>query len=665
MSSRLKRPKLSKRLQKISLTQYAVIALFLGNITTILFGNLWLAFGLVAFIASLLLPYRKSFGILIRLALTIALMLSATAIIGIIFWAFRINLSPILLVALYFVFVTILCIKRQAAPTLNSQLKAYFPIEDLTALVATILTMLILIIPLTISRDTATLARLIGEGVDNIAHLNYTRLIEANKGYIYSQGQDSPVEAQLGKGATAYPQGYHLNSAIINQALLPTDQPRSVRESLLLFEATAVVSYGLLVYVVAFSATLYIRRFVSDKYKRIIAGTALFTALYLLANILIKLSLDGFQPQIAAMALLFVQIIMLYEYTASSQRKIFHIISILILTSAIGLFYLYLLPVALGLTTFYIGRSIYKKEITLSKVGWGSVGILALASFIQPMLHVLLSHSSISKLNDEGGTLALSISMLIAIVLGALVFVRWQKYFMKFDPMVNLLVLSILFTAAIYVYQLITAGQPSYYFYKSTYVLEIAAAIVLLPAIVIGLTRLKKMKFVLALTVCAIIVGLWSQQSGTLGLYLNGQPYSANYYMARLTVVLAENKDGRDPEAILSVGNNCISADDLRLTRYIMTFSAKANSAQEKIAERSFALSERDEVYERVAQYQKDRNYKKLTIVAGDPQVRKGILNAFKTDTSNIEFIDPYEGLSKESRPYTGCPGIDSRVADL
>jgi hypothetical protein len=595
-------------------------------------------------------------GVFARLITICMLIVSLNTLLGFGFWLFKMSFTPSRLLWIYLV-ITVFVVLFEKGPTVSNNWKSWFPVKELVAVVVAIIAGAIVLFPLSTDRSTPALIQAVSTGIDNIAHLNFIEQIEKQQGYVYgSRASATSLEPQLGPDVKAYPEGYHLNAALAEEVFGVGHRNDAIRWLLLNYVLYAAVNFAVLGFCFTYLAALVAEKIVKKK-DGLIWLSALIIGVYIILNFALGLFISGFQPQILGLSLLLVCAWLLEAYrdAKTDKQKFFWISCALLVAIGNGFVYLYLWPVAVAVICSIVFWDNYKRVYRPSRLGLSFLLLLALMSFIQAALYLIFSSLNSGKLDDQGGTPMLNNFLLLALIIGlsSIIFAR-PKRLNRASVQLVFVTWAVLFSIAMLIFQLATSGTLSYYYFKSTYTIVLFVA-VLGVSLFVNLLHQLQNRLYIGMALLATVILAWSVHSILLSSFLDKQPYtSPNRPLAIMTVKLLKNPYYRQHTTqIVAIGNDCINADDLRVSRLLMTLSGKATIQQEKIAEYSFWPYDRQVAYGLIASYQRQQPDNKLIIVSSQASIHDAIIKRVGNAATHLTFIDPYAG--QPSQAITGC----------
>lgn len=256
----------------------------------------------------------------------------------------------------------------------------------------------------------------------------------------------------------------------------------------------------------------------------------------------------------------------------------------------------FLLPVVLGtfiITVvcdyFYGTRRARLSTYWLITLLAGSV-----LSIAHGAVYVILQSVTADKINDKGGVLMLDTFYVFSLAIFALAYLWHIRKKGVTSPIAISLLLSFGFSLALLVFQKITTGDTSYYYYKSILSLLLLAGLVGTLLMVFIYDKVSSYGARTLLLVSAILFSL-SNGVGVFGAYFSGgvkSAFSAPYLFDHV-IAIVENPVCRDRStAILSIRSYQKTDGDIFFNRSLMALSGRATDVQEIIARWSMSSAD-------------------------------------------------------------------------
>lgn len=614
---------------------YTIIALAL--VVSFFSKTIILSFLVLGTIITILLPLGKK-GIFTKAVIVFVLAASVNMIIGFIFWVLKIPVTTQFLSGFYTVVACILVYRHKSRKVLENKI---FPIEDIVSLTVCLITTVFLLLTFFAHTDNSSLFRVIGMGVDNIAHIGILRLVDGNNGYIY--GNKQIVDKEMLKNISAYPQGLHLNMALVENVVWPSKGLHSNRQTMLFYIIYYAFQYALLAYMFCFIA-LSIAKKLKVWSKMLTPILATFFTLFLFTNLLLDIYVLGFLTQIFSLLVSMVLLIILVDALEASKKNKFYYLSLaLLLCAGAGFSYVFMLPVLLVSVLLTGAYLLAQRKLAIS-ARKATIFIVMAAIAIAPVIIQTIYMGKLSKLNEQGGALKMDIILLTCFAgLAFLYYFIKQKRFKQVYILQLLLLISSSFVAAIFLYQKITVGGESTYFlYKATYL----PLIIIILAICLFFMEAAKPLIanwqIILMSICLILF-FWQTRTQTFMSYATRTAYRFSPGFASTINKLSSdpNYQGKSTK-IISLGNNCRLDDDLYLMRFVTAFSGEGDLDQAQMAQIAFYPDQRRQaLYDLIKKYQAKQADKRLIIVTSSNKIRQDLIEKLGENAKYIEFIKP------------------------
>ncbi|MCA9301702.1 hypothetical protein KC974_04085 [Candidatus Saccharibacteria bacterium] len=396
-------------------------------------------------------------------------------LLGMLFWVLHIPLSiPVVVIVQLTIGVLLLKFSPKKEKTV------IFETNDLISLLVTacsILTILIFVFKAGI--NAPTLLRFSIPSIDDTVHINLIMANYENRGYIYGSQDSKRAHLTLSK-FISYPQGWHLDTSLwwhsINRNLSLNDGTKLTQVTFL-YGMSKLMWYGLIIFIM----TKLILHLVCN-----IAGKINGLYLTLMSSILVgfiqllwllQLLDSGFisyMPQIINILLLvyfsfqfYNKKISIHLYTVSSSLLIAGLSLTWLLTVPIGLLIVLLVVVTQSNDTYrnIIKQLVAPKNILSTLLSF----IILIIGFLQVIIQ--LKYSSGSSINEGGGIFKVPESVYIFFILStALLLFTARENRAITNTVLATLTSSLLPTGLLYLYQITAIDEPSYYFYKLSWI---------------------------------------------------------------------------------------------------------------------------------------------------------------------------------------------------
>lgn len=606
---------------------------------------------------ALILPL-KDMGLFGRLSIVFTAYLSLNMVLALIFWLINQPLSLNFVSVSYFLIALILFVGAKNTQ-LSKSLKSLFPLDEVLGLIVTVVAGMVLLAPAYLSTtDQPLLRTAVGTGVDNLAHLNFIEHVRKQGGYIYgSRGINLSINAQLGKGANNYPQGYHVNAWLIGEGIQGKEKSDQISYRLQNYVLISAGVFALLFFTFTQSVTTIARKAIGVKTKRRILA-AIIGAIYVLFGTLLYLYSDGFQPQLLGMALLLQMglLLFLFQRATKASMKILYVFLSLIHLIGVGFVYFYLLPVGFIALLIIVLEEARLKRFKLTGGRMIMLGGLAVLSGAQAVLYTYFERIGSQKINDPGGALILDTFFIVGIIAISIAYALFRKRSITpFNPFAVMIGISGIFAGALFVFQYATVGELNYYYYKSLHTIILLCGVLLAVALADMLQMVRSRAAILLTGSALMLLSVSPSLTRALDQHLKGYLYSFDPVLANQAIKMLHDEEYRyKTTQIIAIGNTCRTGSDLYFNRSLMTLSGEASTLQSEI---STLVSPEQDIRQKavslIGEYQKEIPDNRLIIVSPDPAIQDKIRAVSGNKAGLIEFIDPY----KKIKGYdTGCP---------
>ena len=350
---------------------------------------------------------------------------------------------------------------------------------------------------------------------DNATHLYLLRLVASQRGVLYWANTKTTGGAS---NLFAYPQGFHLNTAVAGQAIFGslTNHPTRLFDS---FALGSFTSSALLVSLGGLCAVALARRIGAGSLPQALAGIAAAVALAL-GPLGLMLYL-GFQAQIAGYALLFALLLVSLSPLPTSRTAAAARLTLVgVLIVGLANSYYVVLPVAAPLLVV---------EIVRLRDRWpnwrviGPIGLVLGTAALAPIA-AGISAGSLSHLGDTGFVTPLSRPALIGlglVAVGGLAFPTIRRA-ARIDALTLVLtvVAALGLELTLLIYQNATLGGTRYYYEKSVYttfmLLLVGTAAVSALMLERVVRSLHQAQWVSVLVLIGVAAGIVGTATGTL-----------------------------------------------------------------------------------------------------------------------------------------------------
>ena len=558
-----------------------IIATFLGVVS-----NQALILIMAATVTAVIFLPTRRLGFMGRLFVTLSVYMSINALLAFIPWALKIPMS----IWLFTWTIGVLCLGlvifcRFAPPS------RWFPLSEIISSLVSLTVFILMLTQSFSSFQSADLLRVAnGSGVDNMSHLSFIDTVERQKGYAYgSRGNQLPINSMLGSAANNYPQGYHINAWVFNEAVQPfMSRFTDINKKLVSFLLYSIINYVFLVFAFIFLATKLVK--LDNKKKPWLSAIIISCTIYTVLGLMFSAFTDGFMPQVMSLHLLLSVITLLFLYCKESDITQKYTYGLLASFSVvgIGLSYFFLLPVALGIFIFTLAADYFcsDQKVKLSKLLLGSILFIASFSVVQGAIYVLLERVTSDKINDQGGVLVFDVFYVLSWAVFAMAYLWHNHKKRTVNPLTIGLVVSLVFSMVLFIFQKITNGEVNYYYHKSVLSLLLLTSLVM-AMLTVSLIDKARSSGVKILMIIGIIMMAFSNGVGVFGIYLQGKVKAA-FTAPELfdyAITIAESPICREKStAILSVRSDQKTDGDIFFNRSMMTLTGQSTTTQEIIS---------------------------------------------------------------------------------
>ena len=639
----------NKKLLKVKRLYIILMYLFITVIAFICRSPLLLF--LLSFLAVTIFIPLESLGVIGRLFVVLISSMSINMLVAFVFWAFKVPLPVWYFVAINYAIGLALTVF--AIPEYPSK---YFPKTEVISFTLSFIILILMFMQSFSSFRADELLKVAnGSGVDNISHLNFIDSINKQKGYLYgNRGNNLPINSMLGSAANNYPQGYHINAWIFSETVRPfLNKYPETKVKLANFIAGSIINFTLLVFCFMFLSFRLIK-FDGLKKSLGVLLIVLSAVIYVVIGMLFSMFTDGFLPQVMSTSLLLSMIMFLIFYSEEtnsiSHKYVFGLLAS-ISTIGVGLSYFFLLPVALLslISVLVTDFTFNNSKIKLSNKQFYSLVIISSLSAIHGILYILKHSITADKINDQGGVLTLDTLFILGLSVIALSYswsVRRDRGLMSLAIALSI---STIFSLSIYVFQIITQGNVSYYYYKSTICVFLFASIICVFILARIYNRSKSEHLVKMMTAVGILILAISISQGTFGRYLNGDikksfkaPELFQYAVAMTEDLVCSSKAA----SILSIRSDKIADGDFFFNRSLMTLNGRSDDTQEALSRWSTGNADINTSTKAITQILHDdkiNSNKKWLILTRDDLIKNTVYNTLGYDRAVVVNVD---GLS-------------------
>lgn len=640
-----------------------IIAYIVAIILGVVFNQALILIMAATVTAVVFMPTRR-LGLMGRLFITLSVYISINTLLAFVPWVLKVPMSIWLFAWTVGVFNLGLVVFCRFAPP-----SRWFPLSEIISSLVSLTVFILMLTQSFSSFQSADLLRVAnGSGVDNISHLSFIDTIERQKGYVYgSRGNQLPINYMLGSAANNYPQGYHINAWVFNEAIQPfMSRFTDINKKLVSFLLYSIINYVFLVFAFIFLATKLVK--LDNKKKPWMPAIIVISCtIYTVLGLMFSVFTDGFMPQIMSLHLLLSVIALLFLYCKESDITQKYTYGLLASFSVVGvgLSYFFLLPVALGIFIFTLAADYFcsNQKVKLPKLLLSSLLFIVSFSIVQGAIYVLIERVTSDKINDQGGVLIFDVFYVLSWAVFAVAYLWHNHKKRTVNPLAIGLVVSLVFSMALFIFQKMTNGEVSYYYHKSVLSLLLLTSLVM-TMLTMSLIDKAQSSGVKILMIVGIIMMAFSNGVGVFGVYLQGKVKAA-FTAPELfdhAITIAESPICREKStAILSVRSDQKTDGDIFFNRSMMTLTGQSTTTQEIISKWSTPNADIHSVKQVIAKtLLEDKNItpeSRLLILTRSDDIKAIFIEVLGNE--RVLFADP-SNVSKDS-----LSGICSRLRGM
>lgn len=433
------------------------------------------------------LPLGRGQSLFYRMILSFILIACLWQTIAMIFWVAQTPLTvPVIIVAQ--VLIIIFLSRNQGKFKTNLKNTSLVDRADLIALAGVAVSLLCLsAVILKAGPSFSTLLRFNTTSSDDINHLGLVLSDYNNKGYVYEAPHKVGGNA-ISEVMSTYPQGWHITNSLlwhsISSSISSVSSFRGAEFVLVLFTATRLFWYGLLLYVIS--------RFILNLKNLMWPGGAfaitLFASLMIIGFLQLVWLLEILSSNFSSFMLQIICLITLTDLALEFLREPRHknnlsifLVTSSLLVSSLSLVWILAFPVGLAaiLLTLMLGydenyrktlQRLYSKESYAATI---IALIVLLAGFLQIFIQAIWG-SSVGSLTLPGGISP--INGFLFIVFGALsasaLYIKRSAISLS-RSFIAILAPMIILTGLIYIFQIFYTQQAGYYYIKISWLVFI------------------------------------------------------------------------------------------------------------------------------------------------------------------------------------------------
>lgn len=632
------------------------IALAVGlSFTKFLFLTPLIFIGLLA----LVLPY-SNWGIITRIVISGLLLFVANTALAVVFLFLKLDVTHTFWLSVAWSSILILCgvIKIFTSKKLFTP-SAGITLDDLISLGAATIAGLTVFAPFLVSHSLPHLLQIASNSGDNMNHMQLIKAAVHAHGYL--QGAQDPQQNFISPQFFGYPLGWHVNVAIFG-SFWPTDLFRHTFNIVYLYYAAFAATSASLVYMFCLLA-LRAGKIAKQHSSRSYAVAAGLLAVTFWALWMFDFVIKGFPNYLMVLALFELLLFFLFEYsqTATPLKTLLNLALSLLILSAIGTTWLFLLPpaamVVLAVVVYKLYHGSKKNNYLLKWIIPQLVAGLLLLPFLifQPLTQLAVSASG-GAINSPGNITHLDTYLVVALSLVALMitlFYRKSQYAILLGVA---LVVSLLYAATVSAYQHVTIGHQEYYFYKTLYAVLMIILLIFTPILVAfsdqTLNVLKKLRtnstrlqwnFVILGFVMIAVLVLSNHSLSQIRHFARGEVDDRIDDNVAKIIAATPLSSSKLPPIFVGA---CNHANDYLATHLVSTLADRNGPIQQDLYFGGLFATSRAQMFNALQIYHLKRGDAQLTIVSLD----YGLTLELKSQlgTLGIDYIDINDGQPKD-----------------
>ena len=431
------------------ISHYSSLAIYLLLLFTILF-------------ISIIIPINNG-GFILKLMVSFILVTCSIMIFGVFMWMIGIEGKAIFI----YIFNYLLSVALIVIFNNKIKLNHTIHIQEIALLLFTVILFTITARPLLNGVQSVSTATNSG---DISSHIELVSTVKNNKGYYYVVPELS--RDNLTENLSGYPQGTHFLTwsltEPLNQQFNKSNNGVKYISIILLFYTglyyLLMIILGLIIFSILRIRTSFIKLLTYITF-------ILFLLSYIFTEIMLPILALGFYTQINAMIYLTTLILIVYLHNYTKENRLLYLILAWLLVCGIAFSWLFILPIAyLIMLAFYYKYFTNIKLLLKPKIIITTIIFFAV-SFVQIYIQLNYSIKSNLGINEDGFVNVIKYNTILPIyllLLGVSLTIKTKSS--KF-AIVFSLVSTGMFAIILYIYQIISLGYLSYYFYKSLYVI--------------------------------------------------------------------------------------------------------------------------------------------------------------------------------------------------
>lgn len=609
-----------------------------------------------------LIPLRH-IGVLTRSVLVLLTLLCLNTMIGFGAWVLGIPITISIIILLYGVLVSLLIVFTPLSANKSSS-QVLLQGREVFGLIIAVAIFIVIALPLTTRHyETANPVipvQLISYGGDNISHIALLKAVDLSQGY--AQDYPNKLSDTLNARYIPYPQGWHLNLSILKSFIEIFSDTFSTKQFLIFYYLASGLGMSLLAYMfIILGMSIQESLKTSNRFAGYLSiGT--MAAILFMGPIFTFFAL-GFQTLIVAMLLFLAELFLLLELLNQKNRSTQKQITYLSIVIATGISYVwfFLWPVAVATVVLFVvsnfrlySRTSYAENAKFI-VACSALGAVGLG---QLFFQVVFGPDS-PTVNNTGLTLEPNNFVLLSFALIVFVFVVYLYENARVRYIGHVAFISAVFALVILAYQLITVGEPRYYYFKATYTFIILGVMIIGATLSValsnifrgkGLGRGKVVLLCASLTVAMISIS-FTLSSKEFRLYLEQKPYGISAELANAVLNFAAT-DSKLSHRVVAIGS-CNREDDIVAMRFAETLLNNPTDTTQDVAIAQLTSPYYPRTFSSI---KNSMGSKGLLVISSDYPAEQKLKQFLGSDAGRVDFIDLDN--ARTPKPSSACPNL-------
>lgn len=604
----------------------------------------------------------KNYGVLTRFILVFLSIASLNAILGFLAWTVNIPLGYQKVLLIYSLLAIGLVLFRAKRPQVKMP-QVWINHDEIFALIVGLAIFCLATLPVLGNHKIVNVTRVIESGGDNNSHIELIQNIDKHAGYVQETylSREQAIEAKQ----VPYPQGWHLNLNLIKSSLEGAFGSFTLDTFLYYYHLATAVGLSLLAYFFVMVALSLHHG--SKRLSKLAAysSVGLVTGLIFLGP-LFGLFVIGFQTHIAALALLLAELFLLLNLRGvkeSADRRYILLLAV-ILAAAMPYFYLPLWPIALGAIAVFMIEVLGFSSLSTVARQWKQLAIVLALSLLglgQIIMQLPYLGGGSSALNETGFILEPNNLLLGILLAGSLIYVIYQYGNERLRLVGQISGLTAIFILLVLLYQIATAGEPRYYYYKATYTFILLTAILLSVGLSQALdsvvkTLAKSRLMFLTLTIAFIFISLslaWLESSKYFRNYWQRDAYGMSEELADAVITIVK-QERQNAHRTIAIGS-CNREQDIKAMRLARALSANGHTAQQRVIVAQAVSPKAINTFFFIKKYLAEEG--NLAVISTDRGLQNRLTEYIGPENSlKIRFVDL--DYSRQEKKNTSCPNL-------